>query len=405
MPLTDTAIRSTKPGEKPQKLFDSGGLFLLLNPNGSRWWRFKYRMGGKEKLLSLGTYPEISLKEARERRDDARKAVKNGIDPSAQRQNEKAATKQAAATTFAAIAQDWMARQTDKSESTRTKNQWLLQFALDAFGSNPISAITGPMVLEACRPVESAGKLETASRIKSKCSQVFRYAVATGVLERDPTADLRGALKTPQVKHRAALTDPKQVAKLLRDIDSYTGHLPTVCALKLAPLVFIRPGELRAALWADIDLDAAQWCYTPPKTRHQTGTEHIVPLSAQAMAILRELHALTGTSAYVFPQLSNMKKCMSENTLNGALRRMGYSSEEMCGHGFRAMARTILDEVLGYRIEIIEQQLAHKVADMHGRAYNRTKHLPERRKMMQLWADYLDGLKAGAEVLPFKKPA
>lgn len=405
MPLTDTAIRTAKPGDKPQKLYDADGLFLLLNPNGGKWWRFKYRIGGKEKLLSLGTYPEISLKEARERRDDARKAVRNGIDPSAQRQSEKAAAILAAATSFEVIAREWMERQTDKSESTQNKNQWLLQFAIDAFGHRPIAEITPPMVLAACRTMEKAGKLETANRIRSKCSQVFRYAVATGRLERDPTTDLRGALKTPQVKHRAALTDPKQVAELLRDIDAYQGQLPTICALKLAPLVFIRPGELRAAKWADIDLEARQWSYTPPKTRNQTGTEHIVPLSSQALAILRELHALTGRSAYVFPQLSNMKKCMSENTLNSALRRMGYTSEEMCGHGFRAIARTILDEVLDFRIELIEQQLAHKVADMHGRAYNRTKHLPERRKMMQLWADYLDGLKAGAEVVPFKQPA
>lgn len=405
MPLSDTAIRTAKPGEKPQKLYDANGLFLLLTPSGGKWWRFKYRIGGKEKLLSLGTYPEISLKEARERRDDARKAVKKGIDPSEQRQDEKAAAKLAAATSFEAIAREWMARQTDKSESTRNKNQWLLQFAIDAFGRRPIAEITPPMVLAACRAMEAVGKLETANRIKSKCSQVFRYAVATGLLERDPTTDLRGALKTPQVTHRAALTDPKQVAKLLRDIDAYNGQLPTICALKLAPLVFIRPGELRAAKWADIDMDAKQWSYTPPKTRNQTGTEHIVPLSSQAIAILRELHALTGTSTYVFPQLTNMKKCMSENTVNGALRRMGYTSEEMCGHGFRAIARTILDEVLGYRLELIEQQLAHRVADMHGRAYNRTKHLPERTKMMQAWADYLDALKAGASVVPFKKLA
>lgn len=404
MPLTDIAIRTAKPGDKPQKLYDADGLFLLLNPNGSKWWRFKYRIGGKEKLLSFGTYPEINLKEARERRDDARKEVKKGIDPSEKRQTEKAAAMLAAAASFEAIAHEWMARQTDKTESTRNKNQWLLQFANDAFGRRPIAEISPPMVLAACRTMEKAGKLETANRIKSKCSQVFRYAVATGRLERDPTTDLRGALQTPQVTHRAALTDPKQVAELLRDIDAYNGQLPTICALKLAPLVFIRPGELRAAKWADIDMDAKQWSYTPPKTRNQTGTEHIVPLSSQAMTILRELHALTGTSAYVFPQLTDMKKFMSENTVNAALRRMGYTSDEMCGHGFRAIARTILDEVLDYRIELIEQQLAHKVADMHGRAYNRTKHLPERCKMMQQWADYLDGLKAGAVVVRLKRP-
>lgn len=403
-PLTHVRqAEAAKPEEKPYKLNAGDGLFLEVTPKGAKRWRLRYFFAGKEKMLSLGLFPAVGLQDAKNARDDARRLLAQGSDPSEQRKSEKAASKIETANSFAVLAEEWMGRQTDKSESTRNKNQWLLKFAIDAFGRRPITEITAPMVLAACRAMESEGKLETANRIKSKCSQVFRYAVATGRLERDPTTDLRGALQTPQVKHRAALTDPKQVAELLRDIDTYRGQPPTVCALKLAPLIFIRPGELRAAKWADIDMDARQWSYTPPKTRNQTGTEHIVPLSSQAIAILRELHTLTGSSVYVFPQLTNMKKCMSENTVNGALRRMGYTSEEMCGHGFRAIARTILDEVLGYRIELIEQQLAHRVADMHGRAYNRTKHLAERSEMMQAWADYLDNLKKDSTAILLEK--
>lgn len=260
------------------------------------------------------------------------------------------------------------------------------------------------MVLAACRKQEAEGKHETAQPIKTKCGQVFRYAVAIGRADRDPTSDLRGALKPPVVKHRAAITDPKRLAKLLRDIDDYSGHFSTVCALKLSPMVFIRPGELRAAKWADIDLDAAQWSYTPPKTRNQTQLEHIIPLPTQAVAILREIQQVTGAGTHVF-RSSGKSGYLSEGAILGALRRMGYEKDDMSGHGFRATARTILDEVLGFKIELIEQQLAHKVADMHGRAYNRTKHLPERTQMMQAWADYLDKLKSEAAVIPFKKPA
>lgn len=260
------------------------------------------------------------------------------------------------------------------------------------------------MVLAACRKQEAEGKHETAQPIKTKCGQVFRYAVAIGRADRDPTSDLRGALKPPVVKHRAAITDPKSLAKLLRDIDAYSGHFSTVCALKLSPMVFIRPGELRAAKWADIDLDAAQWSYTPPKTRNQTQLEHIIPLPTQAVTILREIQQVTGAGTHVF-RISGKSGYLSEGAILGALRRMGYEKDDMSGHGFRATARTILDEVLGFKIELIEQQLAHKVADMHGRAYNRTKHLPERTQMMQAWADYLDKLKSEAAVIPFKKPA
>lgn len=406
VPLTHSRQAETaKPELKPYKLNAGDGLFLEVTPKGSKRWRLRYFHDGKEKMLSLGLFPAVGLHDARERRNAARKLLAQGQDPSALRQQAKQAARKITEESFAAIATEWLARQSDMSTSTKNKNQWLLQFAIDDFGSVPISEVTPPMVLRPCQKLEAEGKRETAHRIKSKCSQVFRFAVATGRLARDPTTDLKGALLPVIVQHRAALTEPKVVAALLRDIDQYAGLVTTVCALKIAPIVFIRPGELRAALWADINLDEAQWRYTPPKTRNQTSLEHIIPLPRQAVALLRELYDVTGKGAYVFPSLTNPGRCMSENSINGALRRMGYTSEEMCGHGFRAMARTILDEVLGFREELIEQQLAHQVRDIHGRAYNRTKHLPERTKMMQSWADYLDALKAGASVIPLKVPA
>jgi len=404
-PLTHARqVDAAKPEQKTYKLNAGDGLFLEVTPTGSKRWRLRYHFAAKEKMLSLGIYPAVSLMEAREARDSAQNLIARGIDPSGHRKEEKEAAKQAAANSFEAIALEWLERQTDKAEATQSKGRWLLQFAIDEFGDRPISTITPPMVLAACRKLETENKLETARRVKTKCGQVFRYAVATGRAERDPTPDLRGALKTPIVKHRAALTDPKDVGQLLRDIDQYGGQFTTLCALKLSPMIFIRPGELRTAKWADIDLDEARWSYTPPKTRNQTQLEHIIPLSTQAVSILRELHQLTGRHPYVFHSWGKTGY-MSESAVLNALRRMGYGKEEMTGHGFRAMARTILDEVLGYRIELIEQQLAHRVADMHGRAYNRTKHLPERTKMMQAWADYLDKLKKEAPLQVIKNPA
>lgn len=404
-PLTHARHAETaKPEAAPYKLNAGSGLFLEVMPNGSKRWRFRYFFASKEKMLSLGIFPAVSLLDARERRDAAKKLLAQGINPSDRRREEKAAAKAAITNSFEAIAKEWLDRQTDKADVTRDKSRWLLSFAIAEFGQRPINEITPPMVLAACRKQESEGKHETAQRIKTKCGQVFRYAVAIGRADRDPTSDLRGALKPPAVKHRAAITDPKRLAKLLRDIDDYTGHFSTVCALKLSPMVFIRPGELRAAKWSDIDLDAAQWSYTPPKTRNQTQLEHIIPLPTQAVAILREIHQVTGAGTHVF-RSTGKSGYLSEGAILGALRRMGYEKDDMSGHGFRATARTILDEVLGFRVELIEQQLAHRVADMHGRAYNRTKHLPERTQMMQAWADYLDALKAGATVLPFKKPA
>ncbi|BAZ94070.1 integrase [Thiohalobacter thiocyanaticus] len=405
MPLTDTAIRNAKAGDKARKLFDGGGLYLEVAPSGGKWWRLKYRYGGKEKRLSLGVYPDVSLKDARDRRDEARKLLANDIDPSENRKATKAAKVERAANSFEAVAREWYAKHSP-NWSANHGDRIIRRLERDIFpwlGGKPVADITAPQLLEVIRRIEQRGALETAHRALGNCGQVFRYAVATGRAERDPTGDLRGALPPVKGTHFASVTEPKKVAEVLRALDGYEGTLPVRCALRLAPLVFVRPGELRHAEWADIDLDAAEWRYTVKKTN----TPHIVPLSRQAMDILRELHPLTGNGRYVFPSARNPRgdKPMSDNAILAAMRRMGISKEEMSGHGFRAMARTILDEVLGFRPDFIEHQLAHAVRDPNGRAYNRTAHLRERRKMMQKWADYLDKLKAGAEVIPMNQSA
>jgi integrase len=397
MPLTDTAVRNAKPGVKPVKLFDERGLFLLVTPAGSKWWRLRYRLGGKEKLLSLGVYPAVSLKAAREKRDDARKLLAAEVDPSAQRKATRAAKAERAASSFEVIAREWFGKFEPTwaaSHSTRI----MRRFEADIFpwiGGRPIAEISPPELLAAVRRIEARGALETAHRALTCCGQVFRYAVATGRAERDVSADLRGALPPVKGEHFAAVTDPKRIGALLRAFDGYEGTYAVRCALRLAPLVFVRPGELRKAEWADMDLDAAEWRYRVTKT----DTEHIVPLSTQALAILREIRPLTGTGQFVFPSARSIKRPMSDNAILAAMRRLGIPKDEMTGHGFRAMARTILDEVLGFRPDFIEHQLAHAVKDPNGRAYNRTAHLAERRTMMQAWSDYLDKLKGGAEVI------
>jgi integrase len=398
MPLTDTAIRNAKPGEKTIKLFDERGLYLEVSRSGGKWWRLKYRFDGKEKRLSLGVYPDVSLKDARERRDAARKLLADGTDPSENRKAQKSARADRAANSFEVVAREWFA----KYSATWAKdhgNRIIRRFERDIFpwiGGRPIAEITAPELLTVVRRIEDRGALETAHRALGNCGQVFRYAVATGRAERDPSGDLRGALPPVKGEHFAATTDPKRVGEILRALDGYQGTLTVRCALRLAPLVFVRPGELRKAEWADIDLDAAEWRYTVTKTN----TPHIVPLSRQAVAILRELQPLTGRGQFVFPGARSNGRPMSDNAILAAMRRMGIGKEEMSGHGFRAVARTILDEELGVRPDYIEHQLAHAVRDPNGRAYNRTAHLPERRKMMQQWADHLDRLKAGAEVIP-----
>lgn len=397
MPLTDTAIRNAKPGKKPIKLFDDRGLYLEISPSGGKWWRLKYRFDGKEKRLSLGIYPDVGLKGARDRRDEARQLLANGVDPSENRKAQKMARADRAANSFEAVAREWYAKHS-ANWAPHHGDRIIRRFERDIFpwiGGRPVAEITAPELLSAVRRIESRGALETAHRALGNCGQVLRYAVATGRCGRDPSGDLRGALPPVKGGHFSATTDPKRVAEILRAIDGYHGTLTVSCALRLAPLVFVRPGELRRAEWSDIDMDQAEWRYTVTKTN----TPHIVPLSNQAVAILRELHPLTGSGRFVFPGARSNGRPMSDNAILAAMRRMGIGKEEMSGHGFRAMARTILDEVLGFRPDIIEHQLAHAVRDPNGRAYNRTSHLSERRVMMQQWADYLDKLKAGADVI------
>jgi integrase len=403
MSLTNTAIRNAKPSTKNRKLFDERGLYLEIAPTGGRWWRLKYRFGNKEKRLALGVYPDVSLMDARDRRDAARKLLANGVDPGENRKAQKLAQEERATNSFEAVAREWFTKYSKNwAESHRVK--LLRLFDRDIFpwiGNRPIAEITAPDLLLVIRRIEARGALETAHRARGNCGQVFRYAIATGRASRDPAGDLRGALPPARGRHFAANTAPKEVAGILRAMDSYEGTLIVRCALRLAPLVFVRPGELRKAKWADIDLEAKEWRYTVTKTN----TPHIVPLSRQAQEILRELQPLTRTGQYVFPSARSKMRPMSDNAILAAMRRAGIDKEEMSGHGFRAVARTILDEVLGVRPDFIEHQLAHAVKDPNGRAYNRTAHLPERRKMMQQWADYLDKIKAGPQVIPIRQGA
>lgn len=397
MPLSPVKIKNAKPGNKPYKLADERGMYLLVQPHGSRLWRLNYRHAGKRKTLAIGSYPELSLADARERRDKARKLLTDGADPSHAKQADKAAKRTAAANSFEAVAREWLGKQSF-ADSTRDKASWLFEsFAFPWIGTRPVKAITAPELLGVLRRVESRGKLETAQRLKQHCGCVFRYAVAIGLAERDPSADLRGVLKTPETRHRASITDPKLIGPLLRAIDGYQGSIVTACALRLAPLVFVRPGELRKAEWKDFDIDDAEWRYFVTKTK----TTHIVPLAVQAVAVLKELHPLTGSGNYVFPGERSRQRPMSENTVLAALRRMGYSGEEMSGHGFRSMASTRLHE-MGWPHDSIELQLAHTVGNKVSAAYNYAQHLPERRKMMQAWADYLDVLRNERKVVAGK---
>lgn len=401
MPLTDAAVRNAKPTDKPFKLADERGLFLLVTPGGGKWWRLKYRFEGKEKLLSLGVYPDVGLKDARTRRDEARKLLADGVDPGEHRKAQKSAREDRAANSFEVIAREWYAKHAPNWVSTHG-DRIIRRLERDIFpwiGGRPIADIPASELLAVVQRIEKRGALETAHRALQNCGQIFRYAVATGRADRDPSSDLRGALPPVKGEHFSAVTDPARVAEILRMIDGYTGTITVCCALKLAPLVFVRPGELRKAEWAHIDFDAAEWRYTVTKT----GTQHIVPLSTQALAILRELHPLTGRGRYVFPSARGGDRPMSDNAILAAMRRLGIPKDEMSGHGFRAMARTILDEVLGFRPDFIEHQLAHAVRDPNGRAYNRTAHLDARRNMMQAWSDYLDGIKQGAKVIPLRR--
>ena len=400
-PLSEVKVRTAKPKENEYKLFDGGGLFLFITPSGGKLWHFKYRYDGKEKKLTLGSYPEISLFDARRRRDDARKMLANDIDPSAVRKAQKQANIQEAET-FEAIAREWFNKfkHTWKDNHSSRVISRLEKNVFPHIGNQPINKIKSPELLSVLRRIEARGIVHSAHIIRGICGQIFRYAVATGRAERDPSADLRGALPPVITINRAAITDPVKAGKLLRAIDNYQGSFVVQSALKFAPLVFVRPGELRHAEWSEIDFEKAEW--NIPAEKMKMKQPHLVPLSKQAIEILTELKKLTGSGKYVFPGRTSQRP-MSDNAILAALRYMGFEKTEMSGHGFRAMARTILDEVLQVRPDLIEHQLAHAVRDPLGRAYNRTQHLSERKRMMQKWADYLDGLKDGAKVIPFKR--
>jgi integrase len=401
MPLTDAAARNAKPAAKTVRMFDRDGLYLEVSPRGGKWWRLKYRYAGKEKRVSLGVYPEVNLKKARARTIDARQLLDAGVDPSENRRAAKAAQVEGAANSFEVVTREWIDQQM-KSWVKGHGERILTRFERDIFpwiGARPIADLTAPELLTTVRRIEKRGALETAHRALGNCGQVFRYAIATGRAKRDLTGDLRGALPAVRPTHFAAITDPERVGALMRAIDGYEGSLTVRCALRLAPLVFVRPGELRHAEWSAMDLDGGEWRYTVTKTN----TPHIVPLSSQAVATLRDLQPVTGRGRFVFSSARSSQRPMSDNAILAAMRRMGIAKDEMSGHGFRAMARTILDEVLGFRPDFIEHQLAHALRDPNGRAYNRTAHLAERRKMMQAWADYLDKLKNGADVIPILK--
>jgi integrase len=404
MPLTDAKIRNLKPARKQFKLSDSEGLLLIVAPSGGKWWRLRYRFDGKEKMLSLGTYPRVSLAQAREKRNEARKQISSGIDPSQARQALKA-SRQQGKNTFETLSREWHLR----FESTWTpKHAKTIIRRLEAnvfpwIGKRSIADITPPELLTVLRRVEARGALHSAHRIRIICGQVFRYAVATGRAERDPTADLRGALPPAQTKHMAAILDPQRLGALLRALYAYEGSCVVRAALKLTPLLFVRPGELRHMEWNEIDFDSALWSI--PAHKMKTRSPHLVPLATQSIAILRELCPLTGGGNFVFPSHRGKGRPLSNVALNAALRRMGFEKTEVTPHGFRSTARTLLDEALGFAPHIVEHQLAHAVRDPLGRAYNRTSHLPERRQMMQRWADYLDELKEGANVIPLQKQA
>jgi integrase len=403
MPLTDTFVRQVKPSKPTgDKHADGGGMYLLVKPTG-KYWRIDYRHLGARKTLALGVYPAVSLAKARKRRDEARELIADGIDSGVDKREKKQIQLAAAANTFEAVARHWLKKTAaDRAESTQEKlTTWLEKDAFPYIGKKPISTITPRDVLFAVQKMEARGVFESAHKLKRICGQVFRFAVASGLAERDVTADLRGALAAIPKRYYAAITEPQEVAQLLRSIETYYGHAYAIAALKLTPMLFVRPGELRSAEWTEFDLEAAEWRI--PASKMKMKIEHIVPLATQAVAILRDLHCLTGSNKYVFPSIRTPEKSMSENTINAALRGMGYSKEVVTAHGFRATARTIMDEILGERVDLIEHQLAHAVKDPIGRAYNRTAHLPARKEMMQRWADYLERLREGAEVAPSSK--
>jgi integrase len=386
--LTDTSIKAARTREKPYKLADGGGLVLLINPNGSRWWRLRYRYQGREQMLSLGTYPDVALKRAREKRAESRRLLADGINPGAKRLAER----QASTDSFEAIALEWFAKQKPNWADSHS-DKIIARLEADLFpwlGNKPIGGITAAELLACLRRVEARGAIDTAHRAHQNAGQIFRYAVATGRAARDPSGDLRGALAPAKHGHFASITEPDKIGALLRAIHGYEGSLVVRCALRLSPLVFVRPGELRAAEWSELDLAKAEWRIKPDRMKARV--LHIIPLSRQAVQVFEEIQPLSGDTRFVFPSERTWTRPMSENTVNAGLRRLGYSKTDITAHGFRSMASTLLNEQ-GWNRDAIERQLAHGERDAVRAAYNYAEHLPERRRMMQTWADYLDGLR------------
>ena len=390
--LTASKVKSAKPLAKAYKLADGAGMYLLVHPSGAKYWRLKYRIAGKEKLLALGVYPEVSLAEARIRRESARSLIRDGRDPGVAKQLQKNFLLNQNSETFEAVAREWFETKiADKSESYRVRTLRILEKDLfPKLGSLPITSITSQQLLETLRIVE-ARTVDIAHRAKQSAGQVFRYAVATGRAERDIARDLTAALKSRTVKHSATILEPLEIGQLLRSIDAYSGSMVVKAALQLSPLLFVRPGELRTMEWDEIDWQKS--CWEIPASKMKMRESHVVPLAIQSVEILKAIRPLTGRGKFVFPSARKGGRPLSDNGVRSALRSLGYTNEQITPHGFRAMARTLLDEELGFRIDLIEHQLAHAVRDPLGRAYNRTKHLNERTEMMQRWADRLDQLR------------
>ncbi len=407
-PLSELTFRKRvyNPDGEGNRLFDGGGLYLELRPSGAKFWRLKYRFAGREQLLSLGEYPAITSAQARTKRAEVKALIAQGVDPSLQRRRQKLARNLEVSNTFESIAREWIERFSPDWAQSHTRSI-MVRLENDVFpwiGRYPITDLGAPELLGVLRRVEKRGALETASRIRQYFSQIFRYAVSTARVARDPAADLKGALRSPAPKRYATMTNPQHIGQLLRAIDGYEGHPITRAALQLTPLVFVRPGELRGAEWAEIDIDNAQWCIPPVRLKMKTTAKqdarqpgHVVPLSRQALAVLEELRPFTGDGLYLFPSVRTSLRPLSDNTINAALRRLGYGKDEIVGHGFRHMASTLLNEQ-GWSADAIERQLAHKESGVRA-IYNLAEYLPERQRMMQAWADYLDTLKATVPVL------
>jgi integrase len=400
MPLTDIAVRKAAPKLSQYKVADGGGLYLLVRPDGARYWRMDYRLSGKRGTLALGVYPTVSLADAREKRDIAKRQLAAGIDPAVRRKLDKIAAEKSRKHTFRLIADEWLEKlaREGKAPATLEKTKWLIGLACDVVGNRPVAEITAPELLHALQRVEKRGRYETARRLRSTCGQLFRYAISTSRAERDPSADLRGALIAPTVKHRAAIIEPVAIGAMLRAIEGYDGYPVVTAALKLAPLIFVRPGELRNAEWTEFDLDAGEWRI--PASKMKMRLPHRVPLARQVIALLHDLHPLTGAGRYLFPSIRSVARPISENTLNAALRRLGYAKDEATAHGFRATAAVRLNEMGRWNPDAIERQLAHQEVNAVRRAYTHAaEYWDERCEMMQAWADQLDQWRDGAAII------